>query len=300
MQRAAKHPDNRGPLAPESPIPARGRAAVQVLRTYPARRKAYPFAPEGERSIARAYLKVFARARSFIYLEDQYLWSLDATEALRDALSRQPNLRLLVVIPRYPDPDGGIAGAASRLGRERVMDGLIAAGGDRVLVCDLENTEGTAIYVHSKICVVDDVWMIVGSDNLNRRSWTHDSEVSCAVLDDTRDEREPRDPGGVGDGARMLPRETRLRLWREHLGRAEGDDADLVDAESGLVAIRRAAEALDRWHEQGEAGDRPPGHVRVHPRDRLDGPRRVALAPVHAHVLDPDGRPRNLAGRGAF
>ena len=69
--------------------------------------------------------------------------------------------------------------------------------------------------------------MIVGSDNLNLRSWTNDSELSCAVIDEQRDEREPVDPGGHGDGARVLARETRLRLWREHLGRDDGDDADL-------------------------------------------------------------------------
>ena len=37
------------------------------------------------------------------------------------------------------------------------------------------------------MCVIDDVWMMVGSDNLNLRSWTHDSELSCAVIDEDRD-----------------------------------------------------------------------------------------------------------------
>ena len=39
-----------------------------MLRTYPYRRPGYSFAPDGERSIARAYLKVLPRARSLIYL----------------------------------------------------------------------------------------------------------------------------------------------------------------------------------------------------------------------------------------
>jgi phosphatidylserine/phosphatidylglycerophosphate/cardiolipin synthase-like enzyme len=37
--------------------PATGGHAVQVLRTYPTKRPAYPFAPDGERSIARMYSK---------------------------------------------------------------------------------------------------------------------------------------------------------------------------------------------------------------------------------------------------
>ena len=64
---------------PSDPAPA-GRHSVQVLRTYPAKRPRLPFAPEGERSIARAYLKVFQRARRLIYVEDQYLWSGAAAE----------------------------------------------------------------------------------------------------------------------------------------------------------------------------------------------------------------------------
>ena len=53
------------------------------------------------------------------------------------------------------------------------------------------------MYVHAKVCVVD-VWAIVGSDNLNLRSWTHDSELSCAVLDATRDARARVGPGRPG------------------------------------------------------------------------------------------------------
>ena len=54
------------PLPPvdRAPMP-RGSNAVQVLRTYPAKRPGYPFAPEGERTIARFYRKAFrARGRS--------------------------------------------------------------------------------------------------------------------------------------------------------------------------------------------------------------------------------------------
>ena len=137
--------------------------------------------PSGERSIGRAYVKAFERARALVYLEDQYLWSFHAARCITAALQRAPELRVVIVIPRYPDPDGLVAGPASRIGRSYVIDQLREAGGDRVAVFDLENDVGTPIYVHSKVCVVDDLWAAIGSDNLNRRSWTHDSEISCAV-----------------------------------------------------------------------------------------------------------------------
>ena len=89
-----------------------------------------------------------------------------------------------------------------RLAQLELVDRLDAFGRDRFAIFDLENEEGTPIYVHAKTVVVDDTWAAVGSDNLNRRSWTHDSELSCAILDGDRDLRELADPAGLGDGAR--------------------------------------------------------------------------------------------------
>jgi phosphatidylserine/phosphatidylglycerophosphate/cardiolipin synthase-like enzyme len=283
--RLSKKPPERGGLAPPDRLPAaRGTHAVQVLRTYPARRTPYPFAPSGERSIARAYIKAFSNARTHIYLEDQYLWSFDATRALCDALRRNPELRCVIVIPRYPDPDGRFLGGASRFGRWRVERALAMAGGDRVAIFDLENEEGTPIYVHAKMCVVDDVWMTVGSDNLNRRSWTHDSEICSAVID--LEER--------------LARETRVRLAREHLADSDVADELLVDPVKWFETLNRAARALDTWHDHGEEGARPRGHLRRHPRDRVSRVTRPLLHLLHRWVLDPDGRPRDLRRSGRY
>ena len=56
ISKLAKQPDRRDKIPPPPPDPsAAGATAVQVLRTYPAKRPPYPFAPDGERSIVRAY-----------------------------------------------------------------------------------------------------------------------------------------------------------------------------------------------------------------------------------------------------
>jgi phosphatidylserine/phosphatidylglycerophosphate/cardiolipin synthase-like enzyme len=204
------------PLPPLGSAPVTtGRHGVQVLRTYPAKRPPYPFAPDGERSIARLYAKALARARSLIYVEDQYFWSEDIAALYEEALRRAPHLRIVVVVPRHPDHNGTFSGPANRLGQLAMMGRLAETGGDRVAVYDLENEDGTAIYVHAKIVVIDDMFAMIGSDNMNRRSWTHDSELSIGVLDDERDERAPQDPAMLGDGARRFARDLRLRLWRE-------------------------------------------------------------------------------------
>ena len=249
--------------------PAPGSQAVQVLRTYPVRRPKYPFAPEGERSIARAYRKAFRRARRLIYVEDQYLWSSCAAEALGEAAREQPGLKIVAVVPRYPDEDGRLSGPPNRIGQIRAIRHLQEVAGSCFAVYDLE-TQHYPIYVHAKVCIVDDVWMTIGSDNLNRRSWTHDSELSCAVIDARHDNREPIDPAGLGDGARVFARETRLSLWGEHLQR---DDVP-VDPDEGFELLRASADQLDGWHASGRRAPRPAGRLRHHVPEPVPPSRR--------------------------
>jgi phosphatidylserine/phosphatidylglycerophosphate/cardiolipin synthase-like enzyme len=272
------------------PAPA-GPHAVQVLRTYPARLRRYPFAPLGERSIAHAYRKVFARARRLIYIEDQYLWAPFVAKLLAAALRNNPDLHVIAVVPRYPDK-GGAGRWPSLVGREQAIAVCRSAGGERFAIYDVENSAGTPVYVHAKVVVVDDVWAMIGSDNLNRRSWTHDSELSCAVLDPTPDGREPRDPAGLGDGARRFARDLRLRLWHEHLdlGTQTPPVDDLIDPASGYEVMRERADALQRWYDDDRRGPRPPGRLRPHAPERLPRRHRPWAVPVYRYVYDPDGR----------
>lgn len=288
--RATGEPTLSDPLPPIGASPsAAGTHAVQVLRTYPTKRPPYPFAPEGERSIARFYSKALARARSFVYVEDQYFWSEEIATLFEEALRRAPDLRLIVVVPRHPDRNGTISGPTIRLGQVTMMRSLARAGGDRFAVYDLENEQGTAIYVHAKVVVIDDVLAMIGSDNMNRRSWTHDSELSIAVLDDERDEREPHDPAGLGDGARRFARDLRLRLWREHLGATSEDG--LLDVREGFERWRETAAALEAWHEGGERGGRPTGRIRPHRPRPVAAWQRAWAWPLYRTIVDPDGRP---------
>ncbi|GAA1302330.1 phospholipase D family protein [Pseudonocardia xinjiangensis] len=280
------------PLPAQPPEPERaGDALVQVLRTYPARRPGYPFAPRGERSVARGYAKALRRAERLVYLEDQYMWSPHIARLLADALRRSPQLHIVVVVPRHPDVDGRFALPPNQVGRLQAIEVCRKAAPDRVHVFDIENHEGTPVYVHAKVAVMDDTWACAGSANLNRRSWSHDSELSVAVLDETRDDREPTDPGGRGDEARAFARELRLELMREHLDRPPGDDDDLVDPDSAVRAVDAAADALDAWHRGGRVGPRPPGRLRRHEPERLPLRTKLWAVPVYRLVYDPDGRP---------
>jgi phosphatidylserine/phosphatidylglycerophosphate/cardiolipin synthase-like enzyme len=280
-----RHEDRHGqPLPDQLPDPqACGSNYVQLLRTYPVRRPGYPFAPRGERSVARAYAKALSRARSLVYLEDQYLWSADVARIFARPLRWHRDLRMIVVIPLHPDQDGRWAGPPNLVGRRRAMRLLAGAGGDRFAVYGLENAAGSPVYVHAKLSVVDDAWASVGSDNANRRSWTHDSELSCGVLG----------PDASVPGLSWA-RSLRMKLAREHLGLV-GDDASPVvevmeDAAAFFDEFARSAAVLDAWHAGGGKGPRPPGQLRRYVPPKLAPLTRLWATLPYRLLYDPDGR----------
>jgi phosphatidylserine/phosphatidylglycerophosphate/cardiolipin synthase-like enzyme len=275
---------NQLPSQLADPAPE-GSIAVQLLRTYPYRRNGYAFAPHGERSVARGYAKAVSQARRLIYLEDQYMWSADVVRPFAEALERNRDLHLVAVVPLYPDVTGRFSSAAEYLGRDAAMAVLHRAGGDRVAVYGLENHHGTPVYVHAKVCIIDDCWATVGSDNLNLRSWTYDSELSCAILDES------------GDG---FPGQLRLALAREHTDRVGGDDADLRDPAAMVSAFAEAAHNLDQWHAAGRQGPRPIGRLRRYQPPVISSWVKPAASVIYRWLCDPDGRPPQLRRAGTF
>ena len=125
---------------------------------------------------------------------------------------------------------------------------------------------------------MDDVWASTGSDNFNRRSWTHDSEMSAVVCH----------PG--------YARDLRLELGREHL--ETEDDSPL---EPGVVfdSFAASAEALQRWHLGGRSGPRPPGRLRpLEEQHPVTGFTKVWAGVVYRVSYDPDGAPEQVLMRG--
>ena len=273
------------PLPEQHPDPSPcGDVAVQLLRTYPVRHPGFPFARRGERSVARGYVKSLRMARSLVYVEDQYLWSAEVLSVFAEALRREPQLRMIFLIPRFAEQDGRWSEPPNLVGRDGPLHILREAGGERVAIYSPENSAGTPIYVHAKACVVDDEWACVGSDNTNRRSWTHDSELSAALVDGT---------------AHGTARDLRLSLSHEHLGGA-ATGYDLDEPASWFDAFTAAAAALDAWHAGGCIGPRPPGRLRSYHQPALAGPTRVWAEAMYRVFYDPDGRGVVERGRSAL
>jgi phosphatidylserine/phosphatidylglycerophosphate/cardiolipin synthase-like enzyme len=209
---------------PEPAAPA-GDVELQLVRTVPER--TYDALPRGEFSVLEAYLRALRSARSLIYLENQFLWSPEIVSVLADKLRRPPadDFRMVVLLPAKPN--NGRDDTRGMLGRLVAAD----AGAGRFLGATIQSRTGERsgpLYVHAKIGIVDDAWLAVGSANLNEHSLFNDSEVD-AVSCDAR-----------------LARDTRLRLWAEHLERdrdaVSGDPARVVDEAWRPIA----AEQLER------------------------------------------------------
>jgi len=246
-------------LPAASPPSPTGDVELQLVRTVPD--GMYRQLPRGEFRILESYLRGLRAAQRFVYLENQFLWSPEILAVLREKLARPPTpeFRLVLVLPAKPD--NGADDTRGQLGT------LVQADGDggRLLACTLYAIGGEKdwpVYVHAKVGIVDDAWMTIGSANLNEHSLFNDTEMNLVT----------RDAG--------LARQTRVRLWAEHLQRpvdeVAGDPAAVIDRVWKPIA-----------HEQAERRKR--GERATHRLSMLPGisrRSRLLLGPLQGLVVD--------------
>ena len=199
-------------LASTPPPPAVGEHEVQVVRTVP--EKIYDFLPQGDFRILESYRRALRSARSLIYLENQFLWAPQVVEILLDKLRNPPSDRFRIVILLPAKPNNGADDTRGQLAQLAEADD----GAGRFLAATLQSRTGRLsgpLYVHAKIGIVDDRWLTIGSANLNEHSLFNDTEMNVVCCDPA------------------LARETRLRLWGEHLelpaDAVGGDPTEIVD-----------------------------------------------------------------------
>ena len=197
--------------SPSAPKQA-GNRELQITRTVPG--KVYRALPGGDYSIFASYIGALRSAERLIYLESQFLWSPEVVDVLADKLRNPPSddFRVLVLLPARANDGADVS-------RGQVA-ALIHAddGAERFLACTVYARSGRLrdiVYVHSKVGIVDDRWLTVGSANLNAHSLFHDTELNVTCLDED------------------IARETRLRLWSEHLeteaSEIDGSPARVID-----------------------------------------------------------------------
>jgi phosphatidylserine/phosphatidylglycerophosphate/cardiolipin synthase-like enzyme len=194
-------------LPPSPEQPSAGGSEIQLVRTVP--EKVYDSLPKGDFRILESYMRALRSAQHFIYIENQFLWSPRIVDLLAEKLANPPSedFRLICLLPSHPTT--GEDDTRGQLGQLKEADD----GRDAFLACGVW-ARGAAehsdpIYIHAKVCIVDDRWMTIGSANLNNHSLFNDSEVNVVTSDSDLIER------------------TRHRLWAEHL---EMDVSDISGA----------------------------------------------------------------------
>jgi len=200
------------PIATCPPPAPAGSTTLQIVRTVPER--VYEFLPRGDFRILESYVRALRSAQSFVYLENQFLWSPEIVRILAAKLRDppSPDFRLVVLLPAHPN--NGADDTRGQLGVLAEAD----ADAHRFLAATIQSRTGSvtdALYVHAKVGIVDDAWLTIGSANVNEHSLFNDSEMNVVTCDP------------------QIARDTRLRLWAEHLERSSdevaGDPARVVD-----------------------------------------------------------------------
>jgi len=160
------------------------------------------------REVEALYLDMIARAKRTIYIENQYFTSHKIGAALAARLE-EPDGPEIVVVSRLLS-HGWLEEHTMHVLRTRLVKLLSAAdkaGRFHIYYPHVPGlTEGTCVDVHSKVMVVDDEWLRVGSANLCNRSMGMDTECDLTV-----------EAAGREDIARTT-RALRDGLLAEHLG----------------------------------------------------------------------------------
>lgn len=141
------------------PVPPAGDKVVRVLGSQ----------PEGRYEIYKAMLLAMQEAKKSIHITCAYFVPDDQTlQALVDAARRGVDVQL--VLPSVSD-----SGLVFHAGRAFYQP-LLEAG---VKIHELKLS-----VLHAKTVVIDGVWSTVGSTNIDRRSFLHNSEVNVIVMGD--------------------------------------------------------------------------------------------------------------------
>lgn len=136
-----------------------------------------------ERTNLVQYQHAIDAAHDSIYIENQYLEDESIVNALREALTR--DVEVLVVLPADPDyRDVPPEVLSARLAFHELRSDLDHH--PRFMACGLASAgiDGarTSVYVHSKVIIVDGTFATIGSCNLHHHSLFGNGELNIAMF----------------------------------------------------------------------------------------------------------------------
>jgi phosphatidylserine/phosphatidylglycerophosphate/cardiolipin synthase-like enzyme len=196
------HAEWREPLWPPSLSADFTNTPVALARTFPCCNN-----HEQIEEIAPLTQDIILSARTYIYIENQYLTAPDVGKALARKLAEPNGPHVVIVVTKASR--GRAEQFVMGRNRERLLRRLTRADRYKRLriyypsICEAGDEH--PIHVHAKLMIVDDRILRVGSANLNNRSMGLDTE--CDLVIEARDEETRRGICAI-----------RERLMAEHLG----------------------------------------------------------------------------------
>ena len=208
------------------------------------------------------FLRSIEAARRYIYFESQYLTVSSIADALARRLAEPEGPEVVIMLPQHSP--GWFDRLAMDSSRETVIRQLRAADSHgRLRIYAPFSAGGRPIVVHSKVTIIDDRFVRVGTANLNHRGMGFDTECDLAL------EAVPQ--SGQAAPVRRAAQRLLDALLAEHLGTEPDAVRQALTRTGSLVA------GLDRLGA---------GEHRLRPLDEGDGPSLPLRGP---NVIDPEG-----------
>ena len=209
---------------------------VRDTRVAIARTRAAYGEDAGTREIEALNIDALRAARQTIYLETQYLTAQSVGDVLAARLEEPDGPEVVVVVTK--ESDGLVEQFAMGSNRERLFRRLKGAdrhGRFRAYYPVVPSPDGgdNPVGIHSKLVIVDDWFVRVGSSNLNNRSMGVDSECDLAVE-------------ATDDAGRAAIAALRNRLLAEHAGVGIDELARAIGERGSVLAAIESLEAGQR------------------------------------------------------
>lgn len=178
-------PEPRGDFTADIPLTV----SLQAQRVAISRTRARTLSPSREpvMEIRQLYCDAINAAENLIYMENQYLSSRAVYDALVERMSQAGRARLQVVIILPRRAHALVEKVSLIAAQTRMIEALreLAARNGHAfgVYCTLPGgvqEKGTQTYIHSKLLIVDDRFLTVGSANTTNRSMGLDTELNLS------------------------------------------------------------------------------------------------------------------------
>lgn len=207
------------PSWPDSVRPLFRRISCGIARTIPFMDDVQPV-----QEVRQMLLDLISEASDFIYLEHQFASRQEIAEALNARMKQEERLRVLLVSSYHPQGRFECeAYWASRIDFKNILEEGVEPGRVLVLYSSVNTGEGEVGHkrIHSKVTVVDDRYLVIGSANISNRSMCLDTECDLIFA-------------AQNAAQRQTIIDLRNDLIGEHSSRSAAEIAELIDGRPTL------------------------------------------------------------------